>query len=146
MNKHCPQDGGFIGKSGCTHQNHQHSEFVKSLIASASSPHKITPADCDRALREGFYVNTASGARVGFGEHLSNHLGHHNAHDQVRRKMLLLYAVSAVKSGKKGRNPKGGANSFAYAKTFGDTQVLVLTDEKGQVEDVFSIIPKRGRK
>ncbi len=33
--------------------------------------------------------------------------------------------------------------SFAYARDFGDFKMLVLTDEHGNVEDTFDIIPKR---
>ena len=60
MSGHCPQDGGFIGDAGCTHPNHQHSEFVKSMLE-AKTPRTVSPADCDRALHEGFYVNSADG-------------------------------------------------------------------------------------
>lgn len=145
MSGHCPQDGGFMGDAGCTHPNHQHSEFVKSILE-AKTPRTVSPADCDRALREGFYVNSADGKRVGFGRQLAEHMAHHNPADKARRRSHLLYAVSTVKSGRKAPNPKGGPGSSAYAKRFGNMKVLVLTDSHGQVEDVFNIIPKRGGK
>ena len=40
MSGHCPQDGGFIGDAGCTHPNHQHSEFVKSMLE-AKTPRTV---------------------------------------------------------------------------------------------------------
>lgn len=71
------------------------------------------------------------------------HIRHHSQADQRRRKISLLYAVATVKGGKRGKNPKGGEGSFAYARDFGDFKMLVLTDEHGNVEDTFDIIPKR---
>ena len=143
MTGHSPQDGGFIGDAGCTHPNHQHSELVKSLLA--AKPRPISPAECEAALREGFYVNTAFNTRVGFGAQLMEHIDHHNPADQRRRKINLLYAVATVKGGKRGRNPKGGPGSFAYARNIDGRGFLVLTDAHGNVEDVFDIIP-RGRR
>ena len=92
MSGHCPQDGGFIGDAGCTHPNHRHSELVKGLLA--DKPHPISPHDCDAALREGFYVNTAFNTRVGFGPHLDEHIRYHSIADQNRRKANLLYAIA----------------------------------------------------
>ena len=145
MSEHCPQDGGFIGDAGCTHPNHRHSELVRGLLA--AKPHPIPPRDCDAALREGFYVSTAFNTRVGFGPHLDAHIRHHSAADQNRRKANLLYAIATVKGGKRGPNPKGGPGSFAYARNIDGKRFLVLTDEHGNVEDVFNIIPPgRSRK
>ena len=144
MSDHCKQDGGFIGDAGCTHPNHQHSELVKGLLASKAHP--ISPADCEAALREGFYVNTAFNTRVGFGAQLMEHIKHHSKADQNRRKVNLLYAVATVKSGKRGPNPKGGPGSFAYARNIDGKRFLVLTDEHGNVEDVFDIIPRGARR
>ena len=141
MIDHCPQDGGFIGKAGCTHKNHQHSPLVKSLLA--SKPKTISPNDCDAALAEGFYVNSAFNTRVGFGKKLATHIDHHNQQDRIRRKVNLLYAVATVKGGKRGPNPKGGPGSYAYARNIDGRRFLVLTDEDGIVEDVFDIIPGR---
>ncbi len=143
MSEHCPQDGGFIGDAGCTHPNHQHSELVKSLLA--SKPKAISPQDCDAALAEGFYVNSAFNTRVGFGNKLSVHIDHHNHKDRIRRKVNLLYAVATVKGGRRGTNPKGGPGSYAYARNIDGRRFLVLTDEHGIVEDVFDIIPGERR-
>jgi hypothetical protein len=145
MSKNCSQDGGFIGKSGCTHPNHNHSELVKGLIAKAKKPCLISSREADAALREGFYVNSAYTTRVGFGEKLIIHIGHHNKADQNRRKTHLLYAIATVKSGKRGPNPKGGPGSYAYAKNIDGKKFLVLTDKEGQVEEVFNIIPRGGK-
>jgi hypothetical protein len=144
--KQCPKDGGFIGSAGCTHPNHEHSELVKRLLA-AGAPRPIDPADCDAALREGFYVNTKTGERVGFGPQLVEHLKHHSKADQRRRKRLLPYAIKTVTSGKRKPNPQGGKGSWKYAKWFeeGGFGLLVLTDAHGDVEDVFDIIPKERR-
>lgn len=73
MSEHCSQDGGFIGKSGCTHPNHHHSELVKGLLAE-KSPRMISAEDCDAALKEGFYVDSVNGKRIGFGSSLDRHL------------------------------------------------------------------------
>lgn len=143
--KHCPQDGGWIGDAGCTHPNHEHSALVKRLLAT-KTPRPIDPRDCDAALREGFYVNTKTGERVGFGPQLAEHLGHHGKADQRRRKRLLPYAIKTVTSGKRKPNPKGGKGSWGYAKRFEKDGfgLLVLTDEHGNVEDVFDIILQNG--
>ena len=52
MSDHCPQDGGFIGDAGCTHQNHQHSELVKKVLASASNPHEMSASDAEQLYEE----------------------------------------------------------------------------------------------
>jgi len=145
MSEQCPKDGGFIGKSGCKHPNHEHSELVKGIM-SAKNPRMISPKDCDTALNEGFYVNVAGGDRVGFGHQLAEHLAHHNMADQRRRKIRLMYAVKTVKSGRKQKNPQGGPNSYRYAQSFGDFGILVLTDDHGDVQDVFDIIPNNNRR
>lgn len=142
--KQCPKDGGFIGDAGCSHPNHEHSALVKELMQGRTL-RRITPQECDRALAEGFYVNTQGGGRVGFGEKLAEHIGHHSAADQRRRKILLMYAVKTVKGGQRKPNPKGGAGSYAYAKNFEGFGMLVLTDKAGNVEDVFDIIPRERR-
>lgn len=106
-------------------------------------PRKISVAEFDKALAEKFYVNTArSGVRVGFGKKLMVHMAHHTEADQKRRKAHLLYAVKTVKAGKRGRNPKGGSGSHAYAKKFDGFKMLVLTDANGNVEDCFNFYPK----
>ena len=141
---HCPQCGGFIGDAGCKSPRHKYSAELTALLK--SKPREITVAEFDNALKEKFYVNTATaGVRVGFGNRLLIHMSHHSAADQRRRKVHLLYAVAAVKSGKRGRNPQGGPGSYAYAKRFSWGKMLVLTDQNGDVEDTFDIIPKKKR-
>ena len=139
MSDHCPKDGGFIGDAGCTHPNHEHSEQLKRLLS--GKPRTISPRECDAALAEGFYVNTAYNTRVGFGAQLAEHINHHGHRDRIRRKVNLLYAVATVKGGKRGPNPKGGPGSSAYARVIDGRRFLVLTDDHGNVEDVFDIIP-----
>ena len=135
--EHCPQCGGFIGDAGCNSPRHKYSEFLTGLLK--SKPRKTTVAEFDKALAEKFYVNTAkAGVRVGFGKRLLIHMAHHTAADQKRRKEMLLFAVKTVKSGRRGRNPKGGPNSWGYAKRFDGFKMLVLTDAKGNVEDCFN--------
>ena len=72
MSAQCPQDGGFIGGAGCSHRNHTHSEFLTTLLDAPAR--EITTKECDTALEEGFYVDSADGSRVGFGKSLKHHL------------------------------------------------------------------------
>lgn len=139
--EHCPQCGGFIGDAGCNSPRHKYSASLTALLK--AKPRIISVAEHDKALDEMFYVNTAWNTRVGFGKHYLTHLAHHSARDQKRRKVHLLYAVAAVKSGKRGRNPQGGVDSFAYAKKFDWGKMLVLVDKRGNVEDTFDVIPKK---
>ena len=141
--EHCPQCGGFIGDAGCSSPRHKYSAELTALLN--AKPRIISPAEHDKALKEMFYVNSAWNTRVGFGKRYLAHLAHHSAADRKRRKVHLLYAVAAVKSGKRGRNPQGGADSYAYAKKFDWGKMLVLVDKRGNVEDTFSIIPKKGK-
>ena len=76
MPNNCPQDGGFIGKSGCTHPNHNHSELVKRIIS--EEPKTISTKDAEAALKEGFYVRNPEGKQVGFGQKLLTHLEAHH--------------------------------------------------------------------
>ena len=137
----CPQDGGFIGDSGCTHPNHEHSALVKGLLEKARlrEPGMIDAHDAEQALREGFSVNTATaGIRVGFGKRLLEHTNSHREGKAMARKELLLYAVKTVRGGKRRPNPKGGPNSFGYAMRFEKFGMLVCTDKEGQVEEAFT--------
>ena len=134
----CPQDGGFIGASGCTHPNHQHGETVKRLLDAAKNPRPITAEECEAALREGFYVQTRWGTRVGFGQHLLDHIDDHSMGDAESRKEKLLFAIKTVRSGKRTANPKGGPGSYSYAMRFEEFGMLVHTDKHGTIEDVFT--------
>ena len=154
MSEHCKQDGGFIGKAGCTHPNHQHSELVRGRLA-ASEPrghlHDITPKDFDAAVSEGFYVNGANGRRIGFGKALLRHFNEDNnpnSDDIKNRKSRLLYAINAVKHPDKVEwHHEGLQGRTAYTKAFDKFGVLAVSDREGKnIEYVFNIIPKRSLK
>lgn len=147
MSGRCPQDGGFIGDAGCTHPNHWHSELVRGLL-SAESPREISPADCDLALTEGFYVDNPEGKRVGFGAALDRLLNTDHAsqkRDMENRKARLLYAVDAVrKPDKVDSSHKGLEGRTAYLKSFDGFGIMAIADSGGRnIEHVFNIIPKR---
>ena len=148
MSEHCPQDGGFIGDAGCTHPNHQHSELVKSILASAS-PHLISEADAEAALNEGFYVPDPSGKRVGFGKGLLDHIDNdpnHSPEDAKARKQRLVYAVATVTHPDKiENNHRSIPGRTAYAKAFTDFGILAITEpESDTIARVFTYFPRRG--
>ena len=147
MSEHCPQDGGFIGDAGCTHPNHQHSELVKGLLA-AETPHMITPADCEAALREGFYVTNPEGNRVGFGEKLLAHIEsdpNHAPEDATQRKRRLVFAIHTVEHPDKvEKNHRSIPGRTAYAKAFDDFGILAITEpESDTIANVFTYFPRR---
>ncbi len=145
----CPVDGGFIGRSGCTHPNHRHSEHVERLLREARTPHELDdPADAEKALREGFYVQTRWNTRVGFGPDLLAHIDSHPGAQALDRKRKLLCAIKTVRAGRRAPNPKGGPGSYGYAMHFPEEGfgMLVLTDRHGDVEDAFTIFPNYGPK
>ena len=146
MPSQCPQDGGFIGKSGCTHPNHRHSELVKRLLSSTESPDYISEADAESALREGFYVNGPDNRRIGFGPDLLAHLDSHDPRDAKGRKERLAFAIAAVAHPdaveEKHRNLDGRT---AYLRAFDGFGVLAVTGRDApDIEDVFTFVPKRG--
>ena len=145
MSDHCPQDGGFIGKCGCTHPNHQHSKLVDGLLKE-KSPRAVSKGECDAALDEGFYVDSGSGRRVGFGKNLKDHLTGKN--DEDERKSRLLYAVDAVRSPDDEKVcTVRDEKRRAYGKRHGDKYIeAVSAPESDEIEYVFTIIPKDGRK
>lgn len=150
MPNNCPQDGGFIGSSGCTHPNHNHSELVKGLLAE-KTPRMISAADCDAALKEGFFVDGANGKRMGFGKALARHLNEDHVlspKDMENRKQRLLYAISTVKTpDKTEKSHKGLAGRTAYLKSFDDFGIMAISDtDDKNIEHVFNIIPKRNLK
>lgn len=148
MPDQCPQDGGFIGNSGCTHQNHRHSEHVSRLLAAARNPYELDdPADAEKALREGFYVQTRWSTRVGFGTGLLEHIDEHPGAQALDRKKKLLYAIKTVRAGKRAPNKKGGSDSYGYAMNFPSEGfgMLVLTDSHGNVEDAFTFYKTEGK-
>ncbi len=147
----CPQDGGFIGQSGCTHPNHNHSELVTQLLAAAKDPRPMDAATAELALKEGFYVGTrTAGVRIGFGEKLLAHTDDHSARKAEERKVLLQYAIKTARAGNRKPNAKGGPGSWSYAMSFDDFGMLVCTDRNGDVEDTFTFFPDekkaRGRR
>ena len=148
MSGHCPQDGGFIGDAGCTHPNHQHSKLVQGLLA-AKEPRMISPAECDAALAEGFYVRNPEGRQVGFGKKLLAHINNDTQHspaDATERKRRLIYAVATVAHPDKvERNHRSIPGRTAYAKAFDDFGVLAITDpESDTIANVFTYFPRRG--
>ena len=150
MSGHCPQDGGFIGDAGCTHPNHQHSELVKRLL-SAKEPREISSAECDAALKEGFYVSGQDGKRIGFGDALNRHLNVDHvstSKDIENRKKRLMYAVAAVTAPDKTDNAHQGLEGrTAYLKSFDKFGIMAVADAEGKsIEHVFNIIPKRSLK
>jgi len=140
----CPQDGGFIGESGCTHPNHKHSALTESLMKSPVK--EITPNECDHALKEGFYVDSKDGSRVGFGKNLKGHieLGH-SQKDADARKSNLLFAVDTVRTTEpKEAGHRGTKGRKLYTKAYKDFGMLVITDAKGKnIDDVHTIFPRR---
>ncbi len=150
MSEHCSQDGGFIGKAGCTHPNHQHSELVKGLLAE-KSPRMISAGDCDAALKEGFYVDGANGKRIGFGNDLLEHINgdmFHGPEDIIARKERLLFAVATVRNpDKTEENHRQVPGRTLYAKAFDDFGILAVSDsESGAIDKVFTYFPRRGGK
>ena len=148
MSEHCPQDGGFIGDAGCTHPNHQHSELVKGLLA-AEEPHMISPADCDAALTEGFYVRNPEGKQVGFGKKLLDHIDNDPNHapaDATARKQRLPFAIATVTHPDKvEKNHRSIPGRTAYAKAFEDFGILAITEpESDTIANVFTYFPRRG--
>ena len=150
MPNNCPQDGGFIGSSGCTHPNHNHSELVKGLLAE-KTPRMISAADCDAALKEGFFVDGANGKRMGFGKDLLEHIEsdvNHSPDDIIARKERLLFAMHTVTNpDKTEENHRQIPGRTLYTKAFKDFGILAVTDtETGAVDKVFTYFPRRDGK
>ncbi len=148
MSDHCPQDGGFIGKAGCTHPNHQHSELVKKLIDNAASPVEMSMENARAALSEGFYVTDPEGKRVGFGKNLLDKINAHakvHPKDAKRRLECLHFAVATVTNYDSiEHDHKGLQGRTAYCKRFKDFGIMAISDPEGQnIDYVFNIIPKR---
>ena len=145
MPDRCPNDGGFIGASGCTHPNHQHSELVQGIIDGVESPRMLSVEEAEAALKEGFFVEGPK-KRVGFGKNLLEHVEKHDEEDAKGRKMRLAYAVSTVVNPDKvEENHRGIEGRTAYTKAFDGFGVLAVSGvESDDVDDMFTIIPKRG--
>ena len=144
MSKNCPQDGGFIGKSGCTHPNHQHSELVKRIIS--GEPKTISTREAEAALKEGFYVSNPEGKQVGFGLKLLTHLeAHHLEGDSNARKTRLMFAVKAVTNPDKvEKNHRSLSGRTLYSKAFDNFGIIAVSEKDSDtVEQIFTIVPKR---
>ena len=144
MSNNCPQDGGFVGASGCTHPNHNHSELVKRIIS--EEPKTISTKDAEAALKEGFYVRNPEGKQVGFGQKLLTHLeAHHLEGDSNARKTRLMFAVKTVTNPDKiEKNHRNLAGRTLYSKSFEKFGIIAIS-EKGSdtVEQIFTIVPNR---
>ncbi|MBQ7251807.1 MAG: hypothetical protein IJS32_04310 [Kiritimatiellae bacterium] len=151
MAEHCPKDGGWIGDAGCTHPNHEHSEFVKGLLA--GKPREITPKECDALLREGVYVESSEHRRVGFGKSLLKHIESHGRRDAEERKRNILYAIATVKSTKPVKHDEEGfAGRVKWVnKNYKDKIILVVStpetrakkDAALDIDYVFTIRKER---
>lgn len=148
MSAHCPKDGGFIGAAGCTHPHHVHSPLVRKILKQSVSPTLISVEDADAALREGFYVKSKDGRRVGFGKNLIRHLDIDHAasiKDANARKQRLLFAIKSITDADKiERGHKGIKGRTAYAKSFDGFGILALSDRANRnIEYVFNFFPDR---
>ena len=144
MPDRCPQDGGFIGRSGCTHPNHVHSQKVQALLAE-KTPHRIDVADANAALNEGFYVENPEGTRVGFGWNLKGHLDNHGFSQSLKRKEALLFAIDTVRTTKPEPSKKGNGY-MEYAKVYENFSVLAVSNPEGDIEEMVTFyLPKKGK-
>lgn len=117
-----------MGDAGCAHPNHEHSEFVKKLLA--SKPHPITPRECDALLREGVYVESSEHRRVGFGKSLLRHLGDdHGSKDAAERKRNILFAIATVRSTKPTtHNEEGFSGRVKWVnRSYKDKIIMVIS-------------------
>ena len=151
MTEHCPEDGAFIGDAGCTHPNHEHSALVNGIVADgkAKKLRTISEADCDAALKEGFYVDGPNGKRIGFGKSLLKHFNEdHVKKDAIGRKQRLLYAVNAVMFPAKSEdNHRSIEGRTAYFKDFDGFGIQAITSkERDTIDYVFTYIPKRNKR
>lgn len=150
MSKQCPQDGGFVGDSGCTHPNHEHSALVKRLTADGE-PKMVTPDEATAALKEGFYVAAPDGKRIGFGESLLKHIegdANHGENDIVERKRRLMFAVKTIQQPDRvERNHRAIPGRSAYAKAFDGFGILAITGPgEGTIERVYTYFPRRSER
>ena len=147
MTDKCPQDGGFIGNAGCTHENHEHSPLVERLIK-ATEPKEITEEEALEALREGFYVSRDK-KQLGFGKNMISHFSKpgKNPKDTKRRLELLPFAIDAVKTGTVEERHQGLEGRTAYMKSYEKFGIMAVSDKSGKnIEYVFNIIPDRKKR
>lgn len=144
MSTHCPQDGGFIGESGCTHPNHQHSLLVQRIVS--DNPKTISTKEAEAALKEGFYVKNPEGNSVGFGQRLLAHLeADHLKSDSDARKTRLMFAVKTVTNPDKvEKNHRNLAGRTLYTKSFDKFGIIAISEKDSDtVEQIFTIVPNR---
>lgn len=140
---HCPKDGGFIGESGCSHPNHEHSPLVKYILA-AKKAEPIKASYSRKALREGFYITAPNGDRIGFGSRLLAHIDSHHPNDSEKRLERLCFAVEAVRNPDAvERNHREIKGRTTYAKAFADFGIIVIADAEGDVSQAFTFVPNR---
>ena len=153
MTEHCPQDGGFIGDAGCTHQNHEHSPLVKGIIersaAKGYKPEFVSELEAEAALEEGFYVDGPNGKRIGFGKSLLRHFNEdHDLTDPdvaakiADRKRRLMFAINTVmRPNKSESNHRSIPGRTAYFKSFEGFGIQAITSKDGdrdKIEYVFT--------
>ena len=153
MTEHCPQDGGFIGDAGCTHENHEHSELVKGIIDKSAQkgfkPDFMSELEAEAALEEGFYVNGPNGKRIGFGKSLLRHFNEDHdlsnpdvAEKIAERKRRLMFAVNTVmRPNKSEDNHRSVPGRTAYFKAFRDFGMVAISSKDGnrdKIEYVFT--------
>ena len=145
MSERCPYDGGFIGDAGCTHPNHRHSDLVRQILASDSSPREMSASDAADALREGFYVKNPDGRQVAFGERLLTHLDAHPESDSNGRKARLQFAVATVtRPDRTEKNHRGFEGRTLYAKKFEKFGMIAISEPNSDtIDEIFTIVPKR---
>lgn len=136
MPDHCPKDGGFIGDAGCTHPNHVYSEFAQRLLSQKAR--RISPEEADKLLKEGVYVTSSEGRRVGFGKSLKKHIDDHNYQDASERRANLLFAIATVKGTLPvTHNERGFEGRTKWVnRTYSDKIILVVStpDKKAAAE------------
>lgn len=144
---HCDKCGAFIGKCGCTNPECRRSEKTQSLI-DKETPEKITEAECDDALKEGFYIRDKEGNKVGFGEPLLIHLDKDkNEEDRRDRKEHLLFGMDAVRhyDSRKVHEIDGEKRPTYFKRLEGKKKGIVVvagpenSDDEGLIHYVFTI-------
>lgn len=135
MSDRCPDCGAFVGKCGCTNPKHPHSAATSDLLG-REKPEKVTVAECEAALKEGFYVEDRDGNRVGFGRPLLAHIDRHHASaaDRKDRKEHLLFAVDAVRD----------CDTFAVVERKGEARPVYFKRFGGGGEGVVAVCAPEG--
>ena len=122
----------------------KHSPKLQTLLDGA--PQRISIEEADAALNEEIHVSDPDGKKVLFGQSLKRHIEEdgHGSEDTAGRKKKLLYAVDAVKNPDSISDSTRGENRTVYQKSFDGFSMMAIADEKGEVNEVFNIIPRKG--